>query len=113
MNHHDNLENERRDVSTELARLRAELKETPEATGDEVDLSVYDREKTLGLIAGYERRLSEIEHAFHAAQKGAYGVCERCRQPIDPARLAIFPETTLCVKCKNEKEQLAKRGILQ
>lgn len=108
----EKLELERREVAEELARLREELRETPEPTGDEVDLSVYDREKTLGLIAGYQRRLDEIEHALRAAQKGAYGICERCGQPIDPARLSIFPEATLCVKCKNEKERLLKRGLL-
>jgi len=107
----EQLEQERREVTMELERLRAELQETPESTGDEVDLSVYDREKTLSLIANYARRLEGIEYALRAAQKGAYGICERCGKPIDPERLKIFPEATLCVQCKNEKEKLAKRGI--
>ncbi len=110
--HRQQLEEERREVNAELVRLRAELQQAPEPTGDEVDLSVYDREKTLSLLARYERRLNEIEHALRATQSGAYGICERCHKPIDPARLEIFPEATLCVKCKNEKEQLAKRGLL-
>jgi RNA polymerase-binding transcription factor len=107
----ERLDQERREVELELERMRAELKETPDATGDEVDLAVYDREKTLALIATYERRLEEIDYALRAAQKGAYGICERCGKPIDPERLKIFPEATLCVSCKNEKEKLAKRGI--
>jgi RNA polymerase-binding transcription factor len=108
----EQLAAERREVVTELARLRAELQQAPERTGDEVDLSVYDREKTLALVANYERRLEEIDHARRAAQKGAYGICERCGKPIDPARLKIFPEATMCVQCKNEKEKNAKRGLL-
>ncbi len=108
----EQLEQEREETNAELARLRAELQQAPEPTGDEVDLSVYDREKTLSLIANYERRLKEIDYALEAAQKGAYGVCEKCGKPIDPARLKIFPETTLCVSCKNEKEKRAKRGLL-
>ena len=111
LNQNEKLNQERHEVTLELDRLRAELQETPESTGDEVDLSVYDREKTLSLIANYSRRLEEIDYALRAAQKGAYGICERCGQPIDPERLKIFPETTLCVRCKNEKEKLAKRGI--
>ncbi len=108
----EQLEQEREETNTELARLRAELQQAPEPTGDEVDLSVYDRERTLSLIANYERRLQEIDYALEATQKGAYGTCERCGKPIDPARLKIFPETTLCVTCKNEKEKRAKRGLL-
>ncbi len=108
----EQLEQEREEANAELTRLRAELQQAPEPTGDEVDLSVYDREKTLSLIANYERRLKEIDYALEAAQKGAYGICERCGKPIDPARLKIFPETTLCVTCKNEKEKRAKRGLV-
>jgi DnaK suppressor protein len=41
-----------------------------------------------------------------------YGICERCGKPIDPARLATLPETTLCVKCKNELEKAARRAAM-
>jgi RNA polymerase-binding protein DksA len=109
LNQREKLPNERAQVELELERLRAELQEAPEPTGDEVDLNVYEREKTLGLVATYERRLEEIDAALRAAEKGQYGICERCGQPIDRERLKIFPETRMCVKCKNETEQLARR----
>ena len=112
MSRREQLEQERLHLSAELARLRAELQEAPGATGDEIDLSVYEREKTLGLVSAYEHRLEEIAYALRAAEKGAYGICERCGKPIDPARLEIFPEATLCVSCKNDVERLAKRGLL-
>lgn len=111
LNQAQKLGDERVAVEEELVRLRAELQEAPEATGDEVDLNVYEREKTLGLVATYERRLEEINGAMKAAKKGQYGICERCGNPIDPARLKIFPETRMCVKCKNETETLAKRRL--
>jgi RNA polymerase-binding transcription factor DksA len=34
-----------------------------------------------------ETRLDEIDYALRAAQKGKYGICERCGREIDPARL--------------------------
>ncbi len=108
----EQLEQERRHVEAELLRLRAELQEAPEPTGDEIDLNVYEREKTLGLVAAYERRLDELDHALRAAEKGKYGICVRCGKPIDPERLKIFPEATMDVNCKNEVEQLARRGKL-
>jgi DnaK suppressor protein len=103
------LQKERAQVESELATLRAELLEAPEMTGDEVDLNVYEREKTLGLVTAYERRLEEINAALRATAEGTYGMCERCGNPIDPERLKIFPEARLCVTCKSEKEKEARR----
>ncbi len=105
----EKLIRERAQVGEELTRLRVELQEAPDPTGDEVDLNVYEREKTLGLIAAYELRLEKIDRALLAAEKGEYGICQRCGRPIDPARLKIFPETRYCVSCQGELERLARR----
>ncbi len=104
------MQKEREQVAAELARLREYLQEEPEPTGDEVDLDVYEREKNLALVRRLENKLQEIDYALQVAQKGTYGICERCNQPIDPARLEALPETTLCVRCKNELEKAARRG---
>jgi|SRR5581483_1207633 len=108
LNQQEQLRKEREQVESELVSLRLELQEAPETTGDEVDLNVYERERTLSLVSAYERRLEEIDAALLAAQKGQYGICERCGKPIDPERLKIFPETRLCVSCKNEVEKEAR-----
>jgi RNA polymerase-binding transcription factor DksA len=39
----------------------------------------------------------QAEHALDQRAKGAYGVCEDCRLPIAPERLAAIPEATRCV----------------
>ncbi len=109
----EQLLRERDPVLAELNRLRAELLETPEHTGDEVDLSVYDREKTLGLVNAFERRLEKLELALQASKQGQYGVCQTCGKPIDAERLKIFPETRHCIKCKIEQEHQAKRRMMQ
>jgi len=104
------LEAQREQTQAELARLREYLKITSEPSADEVDLEVYEREKNLALVRHLEQKLEEIEYALRTAQKGAYGICERCGKPIDPERLAALPETTLCVKCKNELEKATRRA---
>ena len=107
----EKLTRERAVVMEELARLRAELQEAPDPTGDEADSNVYEREKTLGLVAAYELRLEKIDNALRAADKGEYGTCQRCGKPIDPARLKIFPETRHCVSCQGELERQARRRM--
>jgi DnaK suppressor protein len=105
----EKLIGERDQVMDELARLRAELQEAPDPTGDEADSNVYEREKTLGLVAAFELRLEKIDNALRAAEKGEYGICQRCGKPIDPARLKIFPEARYDVSCQSELERQAKR----
>jgi len=104
------LEHERGQTQVELERLREYLKTEPEPVGDEAGLDVYEREKNLALVRRLEQKLEEINYALHTAKKGTYGICERCGKPIDPARLAALPETTLCVKCKNVLEKAARRA---
>ena len=106
------LDKEREQTITELERLREYVRTQPESTSDEVDLDVYEREKNLALVRRLETRLDEIDYALRAAQKGTYGICERCGQPIDPARLKALPEATLCIKCKNLLEKQARRATL-
>lgn len=37
--------------------------------------------------------------ALTKLEEGTYGSCDRCRQPIAPARLRFAPESVLCIDC--------------
>lgn len=47
----------------------------------------------------------EVKKALAKMKIGKYGICEKCGQPIDPARLKAFPAATLCAHCAQDKEQ--------
>lgn len=103
------LKQEREHTVAELKNLRAELRVEMEIEDvDEVASELIERDKTLSLILTLERKLEDIDHAIKQAQQRGYGICERCGKPIDPERLEIFPETTLCIDCKREVERLAR-----
>ena len=106
------LEKERAQTVSEMNRLREYLRAEPERTGDEADLDVYEREKNLALVRRLELKIEGINKALLVAKQGAYGLCERCGKSIDPERLKAIPETTHCVKCKNELEKAARRAPL-
>lgn len=106
------LEKEHAQTTAELHRLREYLKADLEPGRDEVDLDVYEREKTLALVRRMEKRIEEINSALRAAQKGTYGICERCGNPIDPARLKALPAARHCIACKNALEKQARRAAL-
>jgi DnaK suppressor protein len=48
--------------------------------------------------------LTAIEEALQRIDKGTYGVCRDCGQPIAEARLRAIPWTRVCITCK-EKQQ--------
>jgi DnaK suppressor protein len=49
--------------------------------------------------------LQAIEEALVRLEKGTYGACRDCGEPISPARLSAIPWTRVCITCK-EKQNL-------
>jgi RNA polymerase-binding protein DksA len=68
---------------------------------DEVGLAM--RNSSAGMaIANIEREvrmLSEIELALRLMDKGEYGICTVCEQPIPNLRLRAIPWTRRCIIC--------------
>lgn len=40
-----------------------------------------------------------IRAALARISDGSYGICNRCGEAINPERLAVLPETAVCVGC--------------
>ena len=64
------------------------------------DLSFMTRER----IA---ERVNQLSAALRRLHEGEYGRCERCGEPIEPARLAALPEATTCRRCQEVLEREA------
>jgi RNA polymerase-binding protein DksA len=47
--------------------------------------------------------LQAIEEALHRIDKGTYGVCRDCGEPIASARLDAIPWTRVCKTCKEKQ----------
>jgi DnaK suppressor protein len=62
----------------------------------ELEKSLALEQKLLGL-------LEDIEHALQKMDAGTYGICDRCGEPIDPARLEALPHANLCIRCKSRE----------
>jgi DnaK suppressor protein len=59
------------------------------------ELRLHDREKFL---------LGKIDEALERLKAGRIDQCEDCEEPIGFARLQARPVTTLCIGCKEERE---------
>ncbi len=106
------LELERKELLEDLEHLRADLRNMAEPSADEADVDAYEREKTWALVTSLQNKLASIERAIQLAQVGTYGICQNCGQRIDPARLEILPEATLCLKCQRDFERRSRRARL-
>jgi DnaK suppressor protein len=103
------LEQEREQVTAELNRLREDLKSGFESDDiDDAAADLVERDKIQAIIFTLERKVENIDHAIDQAQVIGYGICESCGKPIEPERLEIFPETTLCIECKRKREKMRR-----
>lgn len=45
-------------------------------------------------------RLSQCDNALEAIERGEYGFCRLCEEPIDAKRLGAKPEAPFCLRCQ-------------
>ena len=65
-----------------------------------IELRKRDRERKL---------IQKIRKAIQRTEDGSYGICEVCGEEITEDRLEVRPETTLCISCKEEQEEVEKQ----
>jgi DnaK suppressor protein len=65
----------------------------------------FEQTKELSLLQNSERVLAQVRAALARFEQGTYGLCERCGEEIDPARLQALPYAALCMVCQQHLEQ--------
>lgn len=74
---------------------------------DEMDLasSEYIQSFEFRLRGREKSLLSKLDLALKKIEDGTFGICEICEEPIGKKRLEARPETSLCIKCKEDQER--------
>lgn len=71
-------------------------------TGDSADvandLAAYELADRLHVET--ESRLADVDEALERLEKGTYGRCLECGEPIDHARLRALPTARRCLDCQ-------------
>lgn len=68
---------------------------------DEGAQEVATYEEYLVLERNLSKMLKETEGSLKKIEKGRYGLCESCKNPIEKERLEAFPTANLCLVCAN------------
>jgi DnaK suppressor protein len=77
---------------------------------DEMDLASSEGLQSFEFrLRGREKTfLDKIDRALQKITTGEFGVCEECGEEISVKRLEARPETTLCIRCKEDQERQEK-----
>ncbi len=94
-------------VKNAQASLEQDMQLDTNEMPDEVDLASSEYIQSFALrLRGRERNfLDKIEMALRKIDAGEFGVCEDCGEAIGLKRLEARPETTLCIRCKEDQER--------
>ena len=112
--HYKSLLNEQlKELMEEAAKTVNDLTVTDGEFPDPTDRASWESDRNFLLrIRERERKLiTKITEALERIEDETFGICERCGEAISEKRLEARPVTTLCIKCKQEQEDLEKRGI--
>jgi DnaK suppressor protein len=104
---HSFLEQERARLKGVIAQIEAEGSTTNLGYGNHMadDASeAFEQAKDLALRQNAQQLLAQVEEALARFERGTYGICQQCRQEIDPARLEALPYANLCLRCQQRNK---------
>ena len=91
-------------LQTNVASIEVRREGSPFGKREEEATESFELEKRLALEKQIRDQLVEVEHALHKFEKETYGLCDSCGKSIDPARLEVLPQASLCMDCKAKNE---------
>ena len=107
----DQLESKRREIIKKAQQtLDQDMSLDANDLPDEMDLasSEYLQSFTFRLRGREKVFLDKIQKAIEKIENGSFGVCDDCGEKISVKRLEARPETTLCIRCKEDQERVEK-----
>lgn len=81
-----------------------------EATQDPADMAAnaYTKELLISMSANDRKLLQLIDDALERVERGEFGECVNCGEPVAEKRLDAVPWARYCLKCQD----LQERGLL-
>ena len=80
-----------------------ELSAVDQHPADSADVTMQ-REVDYTIKGIVEEEVHHIQQALKRQAEGRYGICDNCGQEIDPERLEVRPQATLCITCQRRVE---------
>jgi len=88
------LHHDLRSIAESYASSNADDEHDPEGA-----TVTYERAQVTALLAQSRSRLEEIDRAVQRYERGSYGICASCGEPIPAGRLSARPAARTCLRC--------------
>lgn len=106
------LESDVQRMGTALAKAENDLADLMKQGNDgagmdtiDVGSSQFERDQEISVTRNARAVYDQSKLALQLLDRGTWGTCESCGEPIGKARLQAFPRATMCVKCKQRQER--------
>ena len=74
----------------------------PQGNLEEAADEVEEYSTKLNVEFNLETQLKDVNNALDKIEKGVYGICQMCKNPISAERLNASPEANLCQSCNKK-----------
>nr|WP_244299496.1 TraR/DksA C4-type zinc finger protein [Streptomyces viridochromogenes] len=61
--------------------------------------TAFERAHVAALLSQAREHLNDLDRALERLERGDYGRCEQCGEPIPTERLEVRPAAKTCVRC--------------
>jgi RNA polymerase-binding transcription factor DksA len=93
------LRRELKEIRAQIATLETNVEDKPEYGLGSGASGVTRWELDRAMLQRLRTRAASLERVLSPAGEATYGTCDRCGTSIHPDRLAVLPDTRLCVRC--------------
>ena len=100
-------EQERTDMNEQLTKNQGVVNDVGDASVVDMNMDYF-----LALADQDRRELLEINDALARMQRGDFGICQSCENPIALERLEKLPHARLCIDCQATSESRGRAARL-
>jgi DnaK suppressor protein len=98
------LQHELNEMRAQINTLERNLEEKPDYGLGKGAPAITQWELDQTLLRQLKERVASIERTLSQTGGDTYGICEQCGKPIHPDRLAVLPNTRICIGCARAGE---------
>jgi len=104
------LQAKKTELIQRLERISANLQRGFNADSKEMAKELEDSEVVDALGNEAREEVAKISAALVRLDNGRYGTCSECAEPIDAARLKVYPYADECIECATFDERRRARN---
>lgn len=100
-----------RDLQMTAGKAAVEMKKEGKMFSDPLDQAAAELDMDVELLISSRNYalIREIREAISRIDRGMFGICESCGEPITEKRLRANPMSRLCLQCQTREERVRRQ----